>query len=65
MKNNFYYAVSVKYNEGYFENPNTPLDVILGFASTQEKTKKSIQSLMNNAVVLDIKEITFEEFLEI
>jgi hypothetical protein len=64
MKKIFYYSVSVKYNEGYFDNPNTPLDVILGFSSTQEKTKKSIQKLMNNAVVLDITEITADEFLK-
>jgi hypothetical protein len=63
MKNIFYYSVSVKYNEGYFENPNTPLVVSLGFSSTKEQTIDSIQKVYTNAKVLSIKKITQKKFL--
>jgi hypothetical protein len=63
MKQSFYYAISVKYNEGYFENPNTPKEMVLGFASRNEQTISSIQKVYQNAKVLKIKEITLQEFL--
>lgn len=65
MKKNFCYSVSVRYDEGYFENPETPRDVILGFASTKEQTKDTIKKSIKNATILNVAEITFEEFLEI
>jgi|688.fasta_scaffold987755_1 hypothetical protein len=63
MKTIFYYSVSVKYNEGYFENPKTPLNVVLGFSSTKEQTVDSIQKVYTNAKVLSIKKITQKKFL--
>ena len=65
MKQSFYYAVSVKYNEGYFENPNTPTEMTLGFASRNEQTIDSIQKVHQHAKVLKIEEITLQEFLSI
>lgn len=64
-KARFYYAVNVKYNEGYFDNPNKKLEVVLGFASVNEQTPSSIQKLMKHAVVESIEPITFQEFLNI
>lgn len=65
MEKIFYYEVSVRYKEDYFQDKNEPLEVVLGFSSTREQTIDSIQKVYRHAKVLGIKKITEKKFFKI
>ena len=58
MKNQFNYTLTVKYKEGYFENPSTPLVRSLNFSSTSERSKEYIQGVYPHCKILKVESVS-------
>lgn len=53
--NMYHYKVVVKFNKGYFDDPNHPRTHELNFYSTSPRDKEHIQKTYQNGVVLDVE----------